>query len=596
MRQNISNNEIAELLRAVAAAYQVKDKTKNRFRIVAYQRAADAIEHLSSEAKDLFDEGKLTDVSGIGESIAKHLEVIFNSGKSKDFEKILRTMPVGMFELLKVNGIGPKTAFKIASEFKLDKKNVLQSVKKIAQEGKIRQLQGFGEESEAEILIGIKEYENKPIERLSLPYASQIANEIIGYLKQNTAVIEADPLGSLRRKASSVGDIDISVATNNPENVIDYFCNFPNKSRIIEKGVKTASILLPNEIQVDVMVGPPAEYGSLLSHFTGSKHHNIALREFAQKKGLSLSEYGIRKIKVNSNKNKLLKFKSEPEFYKFLGLNYIEPELREDTGEIQASLENKLPELIQSVDIKADLQIHSNFDIETSHDLGESTMEELIDKANQLNYEYLAFTEHNPSKSKHNTNQVLEILKRKREKIDQLNYSLKMKINNRVKRVFNSLEIDILPDGNIPVKNDALKTLDFGLVSIHSSFKLSRVEMTKRVLCALENPKIKIFAHPTARKINHRESIELNWEEIFEFCLKNNKWIEINADPMRLDLPDFLVREAVKQEVKLTLGTDAHHKNHMDNMKWGISVARRGWATKNDIINTKSLADFEKGL
>lgn len=240
--------------------------------------------------------------------------------------------------------------------------------------------------------------------------------------------------------------------------------------------------------------------------------------------------------------------------------------------------------------------MHSSFDIETSHDIGESSMEDLIKKGNELGYEYLAFTEHNPSKSGHDEKQILEILKRKKEKVEQINYSLRENKGFGVKKVFNSLEIDMGKDGTLPVPQEGLNTLDFALVSIHSSFELPRAEMTKRVINALSNPKVKIFAHPTGRKINEREGVELNWPEIFEFCLKNDKWIEINCDPMRLDLPDALVRDAVRLGVKLTLGTDAHHSLGMNNMIWGINVARRGWAEKKDLINSLSLSEFEKEL
>ena len=340
------------------------------------------------------------------------------------------------------------------------------------------------------------------------------------------------------------------------------------------------------------MVQPPESYGSLLQHFTGSKHHNIALREYAIKKGLSLSEYGVRK----RGSKGLRKFSKEEAFYNYLGLAFIPPELREDSGEIEEAAKGTLPKLVELKDIKSDLQIHSSFDIETSHDLGESTMQEIVEKANKLGYEYIAFTEHNPSKSRHKPQEIMDLLKRKRDAVDEINYSIKQNGFSRINKVFNSLEIDILPEGGLPVPDEGLGTLDFALVSVHSSFRLPRDAMTKRVLYSLGHPKVKIFAHPTARKLNEREGIELNWQEIFDFCAKNKKWLEINADPARLDLPDFLVKEAVKAGVKLTMGTDAHHMDGLGNMQYGLSVARRGWATKADIVNTRSLQEFEKLL
>ncbi len=588
--KNITNIELAELLRNIAASYKLKDPSKYKFQTIAYERAADAIEHLSSEAKDLFDEGKLEEIPAIGKSIANHLSEIFKTGKSKHFESLLDDIHPAIFELIKIPGIGPKTAQKLTLELNISSKDPISQLEILAKEGKIEKLENFGKDSQEEILKNVSEHKKKPKARLLLPKAENIAEMIIAWMKKNKHTESADPLGSLRRRASTVGDIDISVATKNPKKVIDHFTNYPKKTRVLKKGDTKASIICPGNIQIDLMTQSPNSYGSLLQHFTGSKHHNIALREHAIKKGLSLSEYGIKKH------GNLKKYRTEKDFYKALGMDLIPPELREDTGELEAALNHKLPVLIEEKDIISDLHIHSDFNIETSHDYGESSMQELTNLASNLGYEYIAFTEHNPSQRGHTEKEIVEILKLKREKVEKLNYSISRNERNRVQKVFNSLEIDILPDGTLPLKDKSLETLDFALVSIHSSFKLSREKMTQRVLRALSHPKVKIFAHPTARKINHREGVELNWEKIFDFCLKNNKWIEINASPMRLDLPDFLVREATKLGIKLTLGTDSHHKDHLKYMKYAVSVARRGWATKKDVINTKTLNNFEKLL
>lgn len=590
LHEDMTNLEIAELLRAVAAAYQLKDTAKNKFKIVAYQRAADAVEHATSELKDLWDDGKLEEVPGIGPSIAEHLDELFRTGKSKHFEEVMKGLPPSMFELMKVPGIGAKTGFRLAKELNIKS---LGQLEEAAKKGKVSKLGGFGQESEKDIIRSIEETKGRTKRHL-LPYAMAVASQIIEWIAKSPKVVRADPLGSLRRQASTIGDIDISVSSKEPAATIEHFCKYPETQRVLEKGTRTASIIIPGNIQVDLMVETPDAYGSLLQHLTGSKHHNIALREMALKKGYSLSDYGIKELKAKSEK--LKKFSTEKDLYNFLGLDYIEPELREDTGEIEAAREHKLPKLVELKDIKADLQIHSNFDIETSHDIGESSMEEVVKKGGELGYEYLALTEHNPSQSGHSEKQIVEILKRKREKVEQINYSLKKSSKKGIQKVFNSLEIDILPDGRIPVPDTSMDTLDFAIVSIHSSFDLNRDQMTERVLTALAHPRVKIFAHPTARKLTEREGIELNWPEIFEFCLKHDKWLEINADPMRLDLPDTLVREAVKLGVKFTLGTDAHHKDGMNNMMFGVSVARRGWCETGDIINTRNLDEFEKLL
>ena len=584
--KEMNNLQIAELLRAVAAAYELKDADRNKFRIIAYQRASDAIEHASSELKDLWDDAKLDEVPGIGKSIAEHLDELFRTGKSKHFEAVMKGLPPAMFEFMELPGVGAKTGFKLAKELGIKNKKELE---KAAKSGKIAKLEGFGEESQGKILTALEESKGKT-RRMLLPYAKNIADGIIAWMKEDRAVEQINTLGSLRREAATVGDIDIAVASNKPDEVLTRFTKYPKATRVIEKGDRTASIIVPSDIQIDLMVQPPEAYGALLQHFTGSKHHNIALREYAIKHGMSLSEYGIKV------RGKPEKFASEQAFYKKLGMDWIPPELREDSGEIESALSHKLPVLVELADIKADLQIHSSFDIETSHDIGASTMEEVIQKADTLNYEYIAFTEHNPSKSRHNDKQIIDLLMRKRKAVDKLNYSFVKSRCKSIQKVFNSLEIDILPDGGLPVPDEGMATLDFALVSIHSSFDLPREKMTLRVLKALEHPKVRVFAHPTARKLNEREGVELDWPKIFDFCSKNDKWLEINTDPIRLDLPDTLVKEAVKEGIMLSMGTDAHHKGGLDNMQYGITVARRGWASKNDIVNTRSLKEFEKML
>lgn len=563
----MTNLQISELLRNVASAYQFKDQNKYKFQIIAYNRAADSVEHSTSELKDLWDDGKLDDVPSIGASIAKHLDEIFRTGKSAHFEDLMKDIPKDAFTLMALPKVGLKTAMKMIEELP---KTKLQE--------KIKEAQKMQDK----------------VKRHLLSYAENIATSVVEWLKEGDNIQMIDTLGSLRRKSATVGDIDISVATKNPKEVIERFVKYPNVQKVIEKGDVTSSILLPSNVQVDILVMNPESYGNALQHFTGSKNHNIALREYAKKLGYSMSEHGVKKIK--SEELIVKNFKTELELYRFLELDYIEPELREGTGEIKAALNHTLPDLVRLDDIKADLQIHSNFDIETSHDLGINTMQEIIERARELNYEYIAFTEHNPSKKGHDEKQVVEILKRKQEFVEQLNYSRENSSEKRIPKVFNCLEIDMNKDGSLPVPDAGLDTLDFALVSIHSVFDLPRLDQTRRVIQALSHPKVKIFAHPTGRKINEREGVEIDWEKVFDTCLKCNKWIEINADPMRLDLSDTLVREAVKLGAKLTLGTDTHSIDMMDNMKYGVNVARRGWAEKKDIINTRSLKEFEEEL
>jgi DNA polymerase (family X) len=587
--KDMSNLQIARLLRAISAALSLSEQD-NRFRIIAYDRAADAIEHSSSEVKDLWDDGKLSTLPGIGEGIASSLDELFRTGKVRHFTDILKPYPEGLFELLEVPGIGPKTAYKLTKSLGITKAHsAISTLEKAAKGGQIRELEGFGEDSEADIIKSIAQYRNRST-RMLLPKAQAIAASVISWLQKIPQVQKVDYLGSLRRQASTVGDIDIAVASKDAPAVIGHFVRYPKKIRVLEAGDRTASLVLPDDVQIDLMVQPPASYGSLLQHFTGSKFHNIALREFALKKGLSLSEYGIKK-----NTSELLRFPTEEKFYNFLGLDYIPPELREGRGEIEAARLHHLPKLVELKDIKGDLQVHSDIDVEPSHDLGESSLAQIAQFAIRAGYEYVGLTEHNPSVSNHSPSKIYDLVKHKSEIIEQFNQNMKQKGENRF-RFFNGLEIDIQPDGSRALPDQALELLDYACIALHSSFNLSRDAMTHRVLCALDHPKVRYLAHPTGRLLGQREGVELDWDAIFDFCLTQHKWLEIDAWPNRLDLPDSLVHEAVKKGVKLVIDTDGHAADHLSYMNFGVSVARRGWATAADIINTQTMKEIHSLL
>jgi len=581
----LTNNEVADLLRNVAGGYRIKNDFKYKFQIIAYERAADAVEHLTADVKDIADEGKLEEIPGVGPSIAEHLAEIIKSGHSKHFDEIMEGIPPAVFELMKLKGVGPKTALDFSKRFGISKtQNAIAKLKEALKR----------DATQTKILKAIDEYARKDT-RMLLSYADGVAGEIVNWLKQSPEAKEVNTLGSIRRRVATVGDIDIAVASNKPLVVIDHFCEFPKAKSILEKGEKTASIVLGNGLQIDLMVGEPEAYGALLAHFTGSKHHNIKLRERALKMGYSLSEYGVTSLRQGYvGRGKTLKFKTEKELYQFLGLDYIEPELREGGEEIETALKHQLPKLVTLKDVRSDLQIHSNIDVEPSHDLGQSSLKEIVTRANELNYEYVAITDHNPAFKNHTSEQVVKILEKRMKTIDEFNTSLKNDKNNRVKKLYNSLEVDILPSGKLALPDEAFAYLDFILISIHSVFDQDREVMTKRILSALSYPKVKVLAHPTGRKITKRESVEADWLAIFEFCASKNIAVEINADPMRLDLPDFLVKEASKTGVKFSLGTDSHHTAMMANMNYGVDVARRGWLTADQIINTLPFTDFDK--
>lgn len=584
----MSNLEIAKLLKNVATAYIIKDEKKFRFQLLAYQKASETIDGLNGELLDYYKENKLEALPGIGPTLKSHLAELFETGKVKHFEWVFDGIPRSVFVLTDIPSFGPKKAYKLVTQFSLnDPKTVISDLKKVALAGKIANLDGFGEKSQADIIRAIEEFKEGKgkTTRMVLPYAFEIAQKILDYMSKEKAVEKIEALGSFRRRASTIGDIDFAVATKNPKRVIEHFVNYPHKERNIEKGDVSASILVTGGKQIDLLIQPIESFGSLLQHFTGSKNHNVALREYALKKGLSLSEYGIKNLKTKDKK--LQKYSSEEDFYKALGLMWIPPEIRENTGEIELAKENKLPKLVELKDIKGDFHIHSNFPIEPNHDLGANSMEEMLINARKLGYEYLAFSEHNPSTSKHTNEHIYSLLK-KRD-----NYIEKLKSSNKYIRIFKLLEVDILPSGELAIDNKSLSLLDAAIVSIHSVFKMDKDTMTKRVLKGLSHPKAKILAHPTGRLINERYGYDLDFEQIFKFCKENNKALEINSWPQRLDLPDTLVRQAIEAKVMLVIDSDSHAVDQMSLQKYGVFVARRGWATKNDILNTMSYNKVE---
>ncbi|MBI4089129.1 MAG: hypothetical protein HY424_00295 [Candidatus Levybacteria bacterium] len=577
----MSNQQIAKLFRNVVAAYSIKDEKKFHFQILAYQTAAETILNTTEEIKDLYKEGKLISLPGIGETIKGRIEELFKKDHVAHFDWVLKGIPKSVFVLIEIPTIGPKKAYKLVKEFSLENPDeVIEKLIFKAKNGEIAKIPSFGEKSEQDILRALLEYKtgkNKTA-RMVLPYAAEIAERIIAYLKKSSVIAEAVVLGSLRRMMPTVGDIDVAVATNEPEKAIQYFVSYPYKDRIVEKGPRTASILTSGGKQIDLMVQPTEGFGALLQHFTGSKAHNVHLREFALKKGLSLSEKGIKNLKGKGQKLKT--YDSEEKFYSALGLSWIPPEIREDTGEIELAEQQNLPQLVELSDIKGDLHLHSDFPIEPSHDLGHNSLNEMAEYAKKLNYEYVGFSEHNPSISKHSKNDIYFLIARRNNLIEQIISS------NKGIRILKLLEIDILTDGSLAINNNSLDLLDGAIVSIHSSFNTDKNEMTKRVIEGLSHPKAKILAHPTGRLLNKRPGYNLDFEKLFDFCKKNNKALEINSWPLRLDLPDSLIRQAVKYKIKMVINTDSHSLSEMNLMKYGVAMARRGWAEKCDIINT----------
>lgn len=592
MTQSFTNKELSQLLYDMAAAYQILDE--NRFKIIAYDKAAESIEHLTQEVKDIWEQGELDQIPGVGKSISQNLDELFRTGHCKHFDDVMSKVPASVFPLLLVPGVGPKKAYKLAMEFHLqDPKSVFDDLRKIIADHKIAKLEGFGEKSEQLILDGLNAYKSGSIKenRLTLPEASAVAREVIEYMQKHPKVEKIDPLGSLRRQVATIGDVDLAAVTEDPEPVIEYFIHFPNQ-KIIDRGPRGGTILLHNGRQVDLRVQTKKAYGAMLQYFTGSKHHNIHLRTLALEKGKSLNEYGIKDIKTE----KVHEYANEKDFYHAIGLPYIEPELREDRGEIEAAQKGTLPHLVKVGDIKGDLHMHTAYEFLTSHDLGQSPVEEHLTMAAELGYEYIGISDHNPKISDLSAKDHAKIME-KRFLWYKDKHKKWQKHHNQKVELFVMCEVDILTDGKLALPQEAFEFVDAVVVSLHSSFTQSRQDQTKRIVTALTaHPKVRIFGHPTGRLLLKREGVDADWSEVMKVCHERDIAMEINAYPDRLDLPDLLVRDALALGVKFCIDTDSHQVNHMKLMPFGVSVARRGWATKKDIVNTNSAQQFSEWL
>ncbi len=560
MEKKFSNKEIAQLLRNISAVYQIQGG--NIFQIRAYDLAADAIEHSSSEVKDLWENKKLGEVPRLGGHLEKYLDEYFKTDKVVHFEEIFTKVPDDMFQFLKIPGVGPKTAYKLAESGVVS----IDDLEKRIKSGWLVK-KSFSEKILKNILRGVEEFKRKS-DRTLLPDAAETANKVIEHLKKLPSVQKVDPLGSLRRKVATVGDIDISVASEEPKEVVDHFKETPGIERIVEAGEKSATISLNNGMRVDLMVQPPDRYGSLRQHFTGGKLHNVHLRSIAKEKGLSLSEYGVKKVDgkgVQFSEDMMLKVKTEEEFYKLLGMDYIPPELREDKGEIEAASDHKLPKLVELEDIKGDLHTHSDWSD------GQNSVKEMADYAKRLGREYVALTDHSYPNLKYDV---------RLKEIEQYNYS------EENIRVISGLEVNINADYSLQIPDSIIEKHELVLVSIHTSFRQPTDEMTNRIIKALENPHVHALSHPTGRLLLEREGVDADWERIFKVAAKLGKFIEINSYPNRLDLPDTLVYEAKRFGVRFAINTDSHQTNHLGLMEYGVSVARRGWVETKDVINT----------
>ncbi len=579
MSNRISNKEVVQILKEVLAAMEVKNF--NLFRIRAYQNAIAAMDNLTISVYDLWEDNRLDDIPGVGASLKQHLTDLFTKGEVKEFDRTKKNLPEGMFALISLRGVGAKKAFKLATAFNLDdRETALKEIRKMAEQGRIRSLEGFGEKSESQILEAIVEAKQTKKEkpRMLLVHAEEVAQRLIDYMKKCDGVEKIDPLGSLRRRMATVGDIDVAVASDNPEEVMKHFLDFPEIYDVVTEGDKMSTVLLKTGAQVDLLISSPEAYGSMLQHFTGSKNHNVMLRTYALEKGLSLSQYGIKKGKT------VEEYSNEKDFYEALGLDYIPPELREGTEEIELAKEHKLPKLVELSDIKGDLHVH------TVASDGLNTVNEMVEEAINLGYEYIGIADHSPSVQSRGLSEVTRIVNGKRKDIDEINTS-----QSKIKVLF-GYEVNILADATLSLPVELLKKLDYVVAVVHSAFSQDREKMTERLIAAIRNPYVTIIAHPTGRLINERESCDIDWGEVFDACKKYDKILEINAFPNRLDLPEDLVKEAKERGIKLIIDTDAHEVSALNLMMYGVDVAQRGWCTKEAIVNTLPLKDFMRLL
>lgn len=559
----MKNREVANIFKEIAQILELKGE--NRFRIRAYEKAAQTIESMPEDIEGFVKKGALTSISGIGHDLEEKIKEIVSKGSLQYLEDLKKSMPLGLIDMLMVPGIGPKTA-KLLYE-KLDIRDVVM-LERVAHAGKIRNLPGMKEKTEENILRGI-EILKRGRERLDLKTAMDGAEVFIERLKKLKIVKKIDSVGSLRRMKDAIKDIDILVSSKKPEEVMDVFTSFPDVKDILAKGSTKASIVTKDGIQVDLRVVNEVSYGAALMYFTGSKEHNIKLRQIAIKKDLKLNEYGIFK------KDKRIAGRTETEMYKTLGLPYIMPELREDRGEFEAASKGNLPKLITRNDIKGDLHVHSTWSD------GGSSIKEMVLTARRMKYEYIAITDHSQGLKIAGGLGTKELMMKKKE-IDRLN-----KIYKDIKILYGA-EVDIHSDGSLDYPDDVLKEMDIVIAAVHSGFKQPKEKITSRIMKACENPYVNIIAHPTGKLWGARYEYDLDFEALFKVAKDTGTALEINSFPQRLDLNDRHSRMAKDFGVKLAINTDAHIAEQLETMKYGIAVARRGWLEKSDILNTFS--------
>lgn len=571
----MKNTEVAEFLYKIADLLELQGEI--RFKFLAYRRAAQTIESLSRDIEDIYKKESLDglrEIPGVGKDIALRIEEILKTGKLKYLDELKRNTPIDVDSLMNLEGLGPKRIGILYKKLKI--KNV-EDLEGAVKRGKIRKIPGFGPKVEENILKAI-EFSRVSKGRFVLGYAWPEILELKNKLESFKEIKRLEICGSARRRKETIGDVDILVISSKPKDVMDYFTKLSNVKRILAKGNTKSTVILKNNMQADLRVLPKESFGAAMQYFIGNKEHNVAVRRIAISKGYKLSEYGLFKGK------KIVAADDEKEIYKKLGLDYIEPEMRENTGEIEAARAHKLPNLVELKDIRGDTHMH------TKQTDGLNTMEEMIEKAISLGREYIVISDHTKGLAVANGLNERQLLKQA-EYIEKMN----KKYGNKI-IILSGCEANVKENGEPDISNSVLKKLDVVTASIHSGFKQSKEKITKRAITAMENENVDIIGHPTGRIIQKREEFAINIEEIFEKAMETETCLEIDSFPTRLDLRDFHIKSAVNNKVKLVISSDAHHVSHQEFMLFGIWQARRGWAEARNIINTFTYEKFKKNL
>lgn len=567
------NMKVSRIFREIADYMELAGE--NMYKIRAYRKAAHELENLKESLDDIRKKGNLESIPGVGKAIAEKIEEILDTGKCLLQEDLKSNIPSGTIEIMKLPGVGAKMAKLLFQELHITS---IEDLYKAAKERKIRSLAGMGPKKEQNILRSIKMMQSLS-GLIPIGLALKIGIEIVGFLEKLPYVQEVSLGGSLRRWKELVGDIDIVASSKEPDKVIAAFVHHPQIKEILAQGDTKVSIINWLGVQLDLRVVQPEEFVSTLHHFTGSKEHNVRLREIAKKMGLKINEYGITELDNNNN----FVPKNEKEIYNKLNLPFIPVELREDRGEIEAALEKRLPELVELKDIQGDLHIHSNWSD------GVNSIEEIISASKERGYKYAAITDHSRS---------LGIAKGLSEErlINQRETIRKLNQKEKDFTILSGIEMDIKTDGTLDYYDDILKEMDWVIASIHSGFKQDKEKITNRIINAVKNPHVNVIAHPTGRLLGRRDPYGVDVEAVIEAAAKYNTALEINSSPDRLDLNDHYVRMAMEMGVKIVINTDAHEISAMDDMIYGIEVARRGWLKKEDILNTYNIIELQKYL